>query len=46
MSEDKKDFVVKDRRIFSQDGDEKKEADAEKEEKIQMDSRSEALTNP
>ena len=34
MSEDKKDFVVKDRRIFSQDGDEKKEADAEKEEKI------------
>ena len=34
MSEDKKYFVVKDRRIFSQDGDEKKEADAEKEEKI------------
>jgi hypothetical protein len=37
MSEEKKDFVVKDRRIFSQDDDEKqmakKEADPEKEEK-------------
>jgi hypothetical protein len=34
MAEEKKDFVVKDRRIFAQDGDEKKEADEEKEEKI------------
>jgi hypothetical protein len=34
MAEEKKDFVVKDRRIFAQDGDEKNEADEEKEEKI------------
>ena len=33
MSEEKKDFVVKDRRMFTQDGDEKEEADVEKEEK-------------
>ncbi|UCE52717.1 MAG: DUF1844 domain-containing protein [Desulfobacterales bacterium] len=32
MSEEKKDFVVKDRRIFSQEGDEKKEDDEKKEE--------------
>jgi hypothetical protein len=34
MAEEKKDFVVKDRRIFTQDGDVKNEADGEKEEKI------------
>ena len=33
MSEEKKDFVVKDRRMFTQDGDEKDETDVEKEEK-------------
>lgn len=33
MSEEKKDFVVKDRRIFSQKADEKKEDDEKKEEK-------------
>jgi hypothetical protein len=32
MSEEKKGFVVKDRRIFSQEGDEKKEDDEKKEE--------------
>ena len=32
MSEEKKDFVVKDRRMFSQEADEKKEDDEKKEE--------------